>query len=155
MRRSGLSMPAQPTSSGVSPASPSHCPPNHTAPRASAAICRIDSLCSLPACLCWASSAAAALSMKASDGTMVSTLSFSRPSRWLDVGLDAAVGDRERLAVGQQDHLVRADAVGRELADALVAVGRVVDAEHAGARVVVVLRRIEQARDRAENTPWP
>ena len=90
--------------------------------------------------------------MKASDGTMVSTLSFSRPvPDWLDVGLDAAVGDRERLAVGEQDHLVRADAVGRELADALVAAGRVVDAEHAGARVVVVLGRIEQARVRREH----
>ncbi len=39
---------------------------------------------------------------------------------------------------------MRTDAVGRDLADALVAAGRVVDADEAGARLVVVLGRIEQ-----------
>ena len=62
----------------------------------------------------------------------------------LDVRFDAAVGDGERLAVGEQDHLVRADAVGRHLADALVAAGRVVDADEAGARLVVVLGGVQQ-----------
>ena len=58
--------------------------------------------------------------------------------------LDAAIGDRQRAAVAEQQHLVRVHAVGRELADAAEAVGRVVDADHAGGVVEVVLGRVEQ-----------
>ena len=37
------------------------------------------------------------------------------------MGLDAAIGDRERPAIGHQQDFVRTDAVGREFADARVA----------------------------------
>ena len=47
------------------------------------------------------------------------------------IGLDPAIGDGERLSVGQQDRLVRADAARREFADARVGIGRVVDADDA------------------------
>ena len=84
--------------------------------------------------------------MKASDGLHgVNVELLASCTARFDVGLDAAVGDGERLAVGEQDHLVRADAERLQLADALVALRGVIDAEEAVARLVVVLGRVEQA----------
>ena len=61
------------------------------------------------------------------------------------VGLDAAVRHREPPPVGHQPHLVRAGAAGRHLADPLVAVARVPDAEPAGPLGDGVLGGEEQA----------
>ena len=73
---------------------------------------------------------------------MESRLSFSRPVS-MCVSMPP-LATASVLPSAQQDHLVRADAVGRHLADALVAAGRVVDADEAGARLVVVLGGVEQ-----------
>ena len=51
---------------------------------------------------------------------------------------DAAVGDDEGFAVGEQRDFVRADAVGLQLADAPVVVRRVVDADDAAFPVEIV-----------------
>ena len=60
------------------------------------------------------------------------------------MGLDAAIGDRQRAAVAEQQHLVRVHAVGREFADAAKAVAGVIDADHAGGVVEIVLGGVEQ-----------
>ena len=57
---------------------------------------------------------------------------------------DAAVGDDEGLAVGEQRDLVRADAVGRKLAHARVSSRRVVDADDAALALEIVLGGVEQ-----------
>jgi len=64
---------------------------------------------------------------------------------------DAAIGDGEGLAVGEQDHLVRSDAIGLELADTPIAAGHVVDAEHAASGLEIVLGGIEQPAVRREH----
>ena len=58
--------------------------------------------------------------------------------------LDAAIADRQRAAVRQEEQFVGADAMGRELAHALKAVRGVVDADHARGGVEIVLGRVEQ-----------
>ena len=58
---------------------------------------------------------------------------------------DASVRDHQRLAVGQQGELVRADPVGRELAGTPVAFVGYVDPDHALPFREVVLARVEQA----------
>ncbi len=104
---------------------------------------RIESLCRSALCLCWASSAPDSRVDEGERRHHLVEIELLAPR--LDVGLDAAVGDGEGLAVRQQDHLVRTDAVGRQLADAPVAGGRVVDADQPLARIGIVLGRIEQA----------
>ena len=61
------------------------------------------------------------------------------------MGGDTAVGDDERAPVAEEVDVVRADAVRRDLADALVAGRSIPDADATRARRVVVLRRVEQA----------
>ncbi len=62
------------------------------------------------------------------------------------MGLDAAIGNDEAAPVGQRQDVVRADAAGPELADALRPLAaEVVDADHAAVRDVIVFRRIGQA----------
>ncbi len=58
--------------------------------------------------------------------------------------LDAAIGDHHGAAVGKQRDVVRLHAVRGELADLLVAVGRVAHADHARGALIVVLRGVEQ-----------
>ena len=58
--------------------------------------------------------------------------------------LDAAIGDRQRAPVAEQQHFVRVHAVRGEFADAAETVGRVVDADHAGGVLEIVLGRVEQ-----------
>ena len=59
---------------------------------------------------------------------------------------DAPVGDDEGLAVGEQRDLVRADTVGRELADAPIAGLCVVDADDAALAVEIVLGGVKKTR---------
>ena len=58
--------------------------------------------------------------------------------------LDAAIGDRQRTPIVEHQHFVRIHAVGGELADALEAGGRIVNADHAGGLLVVVLSCVEE-----------
>lgn len=58
--------------------------------------------------------------------------------------LDAAIGDGNRPAVAEQQKLVRTHAIGRELANALEFRTRVIDADHAGGIVEIVLGGVEQ-----------
>ena len=137
-------------SSGVSASPPSHWQPNHTAPLPSCTRWRIDSLWMSAALHVLADEPPGRAVDEGERGLHARQVQLLAPG--LDVRLDPAVGDGQRLAVGEQDRLVRTDAIGRELADALVAAGGVVDADEAGARLVVVLRGVEQpavARERA------
>ena len=62
----------------------------------------------------------------------------------IGMGLDAAIGDGKRAAVAGEQKFVGADAMGGELMDAAEPVARVVDADHAGGVVEIVLRGVEQ-----------
>ncbi len=64
--------------------------------------------------------------------------------------LDAAIGNDQHAPVVGDRHVVRADAVGLELADAGKAVGRVIEADHAAVGVEVVLAGIEEPAIRRE-----
>ncbi len=57
--------------------------------------------------------------------------------------LDAPIGDHEGHAVGHQQHLVRTDPVGWKLPDTLIAVGCVIDADHALGGLEVAFGGIE------------
>ena len=58
---------------------------------------------------------------------------------------NAAIGDDEGRAVGQEPHLMRANAGARKFPNALEVVRRVVDTEHASTGIKVVFGRKEQA----------
>ena len=68
------------------------------------------------------------------------------------MGRDAAVGDNQGLAVGEQRDLVRADAVGGKFAHARIAARRVVDADDASLPLEIVLGGVEQPPARAEHS---
>ena len=72
-------------------------------------------------------------------------------TRQVGVGRDAAVGDDQGLAAGEQRNLVRADAMGRKLAQALVPALHVVDADDAALALEVVLGGVEQPPVQAED----
>ena len=72
-------------------------------------------------------------------------------ARQVGMSRDAAVGDGQCLAVGEQPDLVRADAVGGKLAHAHVASRRVVDADDAAFALEIVLGGVEQPPVRAED----
>ena len=133
---------ARPTSSGRSVPGPRYWQPNQTVPDGSVSMWRIDSWCSAAGNSCFSIRSPVTRSMKHKDGFMVAMLSSARPI--IRMGLDAAIGDRQRPAVAQQQKLVRADAIGREFADAAEFRPRVVDADHAGGVVEVVLGGVEQ-----------
>jgi hypothetical protein len=57
---------------------------------------------------------------------------------------NAAIGDRQRASVGKQQQFVRPDAVGGKFAEPEKSVLRVIDADHAGGIVEIVLRGVEQ-----------
>ena len=77
----------------------------------------------------------------ARDGFIVERLSLARR---YPGAFDAAICDGERATVGEQQRLMRADAMRRELTDALERRPRIVDADHACGIVEIVLRSIEQ-----------
>ena len=66
-------------------------------------------------------------------------------ARQAGMGEDAAMGDRQGVAVGKQPQLVGADAVGGELAAPRIAAPGVVDADRAAFALEVVLAGIEPA----------
>src|SRR5581483_12010356 len=59
-------------------------------------------------------------------------------------GADAAIGDHQRAAVGEELNIVRLHAVRGELADLPVAVGRIAHTDDAAPARVVVLGRVKQ-----------
>ena len=66
------------------------------------------------------------------------------------VGLDAAIGDDDGLAIGHQQRLVGVHAMGVELADAGIAGLNVIDRDETPGRIVVVLGGVHQPPVRRE-----
>jgi hypothetical protein len=60
------------------------------------------------------------------------------------MGLDPAIGDDQQAAVVADRHVVRADAMGFELADPAETIRGVIDADHAAIGVEIVFAGIEQ-----------
>ena len=121
---------------------PSCWQPNHSVPAPSKSMWRIES---------WCSAGVERVLFHQRAGGAVDEDQRRLHRRDVELGaaeirmrLDAAIGDGQRLAVRAKQQFVRADAMGRELADAAEPVRRVVDADHAGGIVEVVLGRIEQ-----------
>ena len=64
--------------------------------------------------------------------------------------LDPAIGDDQRPSIVRHRHVVGADAVAVELADAAIAIGRLIEADHPAVGLEIVLARIEQPAVRRE-----
>ena len=144
---------AGPPAAGVSSGSPSHCVPNQSDPSAPTAMCRIDSMCLSRGSLCSARHSPVAVSTKRErrrHGRQVEL--FAAEGR---VRLDAAIGDRERLPVREEDRLVRADSMRRRIRRSACIPRRSrrrCRSRPAGGEIV--LRREEKPAIR-ENAPWP
>ena len=135
-------MRALPISGGRSVSGPSYWPLNQIVPDASTSMWRIDSWCSSGASSCF--SIRSPLSAVDEDEGRLHGRDVELGAAEIRMRLDAAIGDRQRAAVAEQQHFVRVHAVGRELADAAKAARRVVDADHAGGVVEIVLGGVEQ-----------
>ncbi len=69
----------------------------------------------------------------------------------IGMGLDAAIGDRQRAPVRHQEQFVRIHAVRVEFADATEAVGRIVDADQTARGLEIVLGRVKKPSVRGKD----